>query len=101
MAALAPARNVEIWKFIEASGMAIHESARMICVRQRVVPRSRTHTGSLWEASTEIDGKLYSAASRHGAPHALARALVAAGIPDQPVEVRSEVCVSDNGAEIR
>jgi hypothetical protein len=73
----------------------------MIRMRQRIVPRSRTHTGSLWEASTEIDGKPYSAASRHGAPQALARALLAAGIPDQPVEVRSEVCVFDNGAEIR
>jgi hypothetical protein len=73
----------------------------MIHIRQRLVPSSRTHTGSLWEASTEIDGKSYSAVSRHGGPQALARALVAAGIPDQPVEVRSEVCVFDNGAEIR
>ena len=73
----------------------------MIEIRQRIVPRSRTHTGSLWEASTEIDGMSYSAASRHGAPQALARVLVAAGIPDQPVKVRSEVCIFDNGAEIR
>jgi hypothetical protein len=73
----------------------------MIKIRQRPIPRSRTQTGSRWEASTEVDGKLYSAVSRHGAPQALARALVAAGIPDQPVEVRSEVCISDNGAEIR
>jgi hypothetical protein len=73
----------------------------MIEIRQRLVPRSRTHTGSLWEASTEIGGKPDSATSRHGAPQALARALVAAGIPDQPVEVRSEVCVFDDSAEIR
>jgi hypothetical protein len=73
----------------------------MIEIRQRIVPRSRTHTGSLWEAVTEIDGQPYSATSRHGAPQALARVLVAAGIADQPVEVRSEVCVFDNGAEIR
>jgi ferredoxin len=73
----------------------------VIQIRQHVVPQSRTSTGSLWEASAEIGGKTYSAASRHGAPQALARALVAAGIPDQPVIVCSEVCVFDNGAEIR
>ena len=59
----------------------------MIHLRQRIVPRSRTHTGALWEAATEFDGNVYSAASRHGAPQALARVLVAAGVPDQPVEV--------------
>jgi hypothetical protein len=73
----------------------------MIHIRQCPVPRSRTPTGLAWGAVTEIDGKSYSAVSRHGAPQSLARALVAAGIPDQPVEVRSEVCVFDNGAEIR
>jgi hypothetical protein len=73
----------------------------MISIRQRIVPRSRTQTGSLWEATTEVDGRPYSAAGRHGAPQALARVLVAAGIADQPVEVRSEVSIFDNGAEIR
>ena len=73
----------------------------MIHIRQRIVPGSRTRTGSLWEASTEIGGESYSTTSRHGAPQALARMLPAAGIADQPVEVRSEVCVFDNGAEIR
>jgi hypothetical protein len=73
----------------------------MILIHQRIVPRSRTGTGSLWEASTEIGGKTYSAASRHGAPQALARVLLAAGIPDQPVEVRSEICVFDDGKTIR
>jgi hypothetical protein len=73
----------------------------MIEIRQRPIPGSRSGTGSLWEASAEIDGKSYSAVNRHGAPQSLARALVAAGIPDQPVEVRSEVCISDSGAEIR
>ena len=73
----------------------------MIRIRQRIVPRSRTHTGSLWEATAEADGNTYSAASRHGAPQALARELVAAGLADRPVEVRSEVCTFDNGTEIR
>ena len=71
----------------------------MIQIGQRPVPRSRTQTGSPWEASTEIDGKTCSATSRHGGPQALARVLIAAGNADQPVEVRSEVCVFDNGAE--
>jgi hypothetical protein len=73
----------------------------MIKIRQRPIPRSRTQTGSLWEATAEIDGKSYFAVSRHGAPQALARVLVAAGIADQPVEVRSEVCVIDAGKEMR
>ena len=73
----------------------------MIHIRQSIVPGSRTHTGALWEASTEIDGKSYSATSQHGAPHALARMLAAAGIADRSVEVRAELCVFDNGAEIR
>jgi hypothetical protein len=73
----------------------------MIFIHQRIVPRSRTGTGSPWEASTEIGSKTYSAASRHGAPQALARVSVAAGIPDQPVEVRSEICIFDDGKTIR
>jgi hypothetical protein len=73
----------------------------MIFIHQRIVPRSRTGTGSLWEASTEIGSKTYSAVSRHGAPQALARVLLAAGILDQPVEVRSEICVFDDGKTIR
>ena len=64
------------------------EAKAVIQIRQRLVPRSRTSTGSLWQAETEIDGKTYSATSRHGAPQALARVLIDAGIPDQPVEVR-------------
>src|SRR5215472_17491606 len=79
--------------------MVSHDA--MFHVWQRIVPGSRTHTGSLWEASTEIDGKSYSATSRHGAPQALARMLAAAMIADQPAEVRSQMCVFDNGAEIR
>jgi hypothetical protein len=73
----------------------------MIFIHHRIVPHSRTGTGSLWEASTEIGSKSYSAVSRHVAPQTLARVLVAAGIPDQPVEVRSEICVFDDGKTIR
>jgi hypothetical protein len=73
----------------------------VIQIRQHLVPHSRTQTGSLWEAFTEIGGKTYTATSRHGAPQALARKLLIAGIPGhQPVEVFSQVCTYDNGTEI-
>jgi hypothetical protein len=39
----------------------------------------------LYEAETVIGGQRYSARSRRGAPFALARMLIAAGIPDQLV----------------
>ena len=42
----------------------------------------------VYEAECEVDGRRYSARSRHGAPCELARVLVSAGVPDQPVEVR-------------
>ena len=35
-----------------------------------------------------VDGRRYSAKSRHGAANELARVLVSAGVPDQPVEIR-------------
>jgi hypothetical protein len=41
-----------------------------------------------YEAECEVDGRRYSARSRHGAPNELARVLVSTGVPDQPVEVR-------------
>jgi hypothetical protein len=55
----------------------------MLTMTQTMVPGSRTKRGLLWHA--EAAG--HSADSRSGAPHALARALVAAGVADQPVEV--------------
>ena len=41
-----------------------------------------------YEAECEVDGRRYAARSRHGAANELARVLVSAGVPDQPVEVR-------------
>ena len=40
-----------------------------------------------YEAEVVIDGQRYSARSRRGAPFALARVLLAAGLSDQPVQV--------------
>jgi hypothetical protein len=44
----------------------------------------------LYEVETTIDGQRYSVRSRRGAPFALARMLMAAGIADQPASVTHE-----------
>jgi hypothetical protein len=59
----------------------------MIRCKTSVVPNSRAATGSAWLATTEINGRMFDAVSRHGAPNALARVLLAAGVPDHDVEV--------------
>ena len=46
--------------------------------------------GCTWVIECNIDGVNYSARSRSGAPYALARVLVEAGIPDQPLCVVSK-----------
>jgi hypothetical protein len=57
-------------------------------MRQWPLERTRTPEKScVFEAECEIDGRRYSARSRHGAPNELARLLVSVGIADQPVEV--------------
>jgi hypothetical protein len=56
---------------------------------QRPLEDTRTPGRScVYQAECEVDGRSYSARSRHGAPNELARVLVAAGVSDQPVEVR-------------
>jgi hypothetical protein len=62
----------------------------MITITCRPVEGSRSKAGISYLATTTIAGKSYSASSRHGAPFALARELVAQGIPDDEVIVRSE-----------
>jgi hypothetical protein len=63
----------------EAARPALH-------VRQDMIPNSRSkERGSSWRAESTIDGVVYEAPSRSGAAYALARVLVAAGIPDGPV----------------
>lgn len=46
--------------------------------------------GSLWAASCEWNGHTFEAPSRSGASHALCRLLVAAGCPDQALQVFDE-----------
>jgi hypothetical protein len=56
---------------------------------QRPLEHTQTPQRScVYEAECEVDGRLYSARSRHGAASELARMLVPAGVADQPVEVR-------------
>jgi hypothetical protein len=40
-----------------------------------------------WVAEAMVDGRMYTARSRHGAPNELARQLVAAGIADRPMVI--------------
>lgn len=54
--------------------------------RDEDAPRSPTK-GSAWIAESTIDGQVYAARSRNGASYELARQLVAAGVPDQPVRL--------------
>jgi hypothetical protein len=53
-------------------------------------PDQATRTPSsacAWVAEVMVDGRTYTARSRHGAPNELARHLVAAGIADRPMVI--------------
>lgn len=62
----------------------------MIEARQRPDEQHRTNRGCPWVATCESAGTSYTARSRSGAPYALARILVAAGIPDQSMALVSQ-----------
>ena len=67
------------------------EQREMITISQQIEPGTRSREkGPFWLASTMIDGQVYTARSRNGAPNALARKLVEAGIADQPYQIMSE-----------
>ena len=75
--------------------MAFAPTGRMtapaIIVRVRPLEDTRTPNSScVWLAECEVGGRRFEAQSRHGAANALARELVAAGIPDRPLEVYFE-----------
>jgi hypothetical protein len=60
----------------------------MIRVYQHPEENTRSaNNGCSWVAEAIVNGISYSARSRHGAPHELARVLVAAGLPDAPMRV--------------
>jgi hypothetical protein len=61
----------------------------LIVMLQRPLEDTRTPERlCVYEAECEVDGRRYSTRSRHAAANELARALVSAGVPDQPVEIR-------------
>jgi len=63
-------------------------AAEVIKVLTYPLEETRTPNGVChWVAETTLqDGRFFFVRSRHGAPNKLARQLVAAGIPDQPME---------------
>jgi hypothetical protein len=65
-------------------------AAAQVIIQAILYPEERTHTPSkscFYTATCEIGDATYTARSRDGAIHELARVLVAAGIPDAPLEV--------------
>ena len=67
----------------------------VIKVHCRALPDTRTaNSAAAWLAECEVDGRPFEARSRRGAPNALARELVAAGVPDviAPETQRRAVC---------
>lgn len=53
-------------------------------------PEDHTRTpekSCIWVAEASVDGVPYTARSRYGAVHELSRVLVAAGLPDRPLQV--------------
>jgi hypothetical protein len=63
----------------------IMESIRM---HQRPEEATRSaNNGCCWIAEAIVNRMSYTARSRHGAPHEMARVLLAAGIPDAPMQV--------------
>ncbi len=50
----------------------------------------RTDRGGLWKAECTVGGQHYEATSRHSAPHELARKLLAAGVPDEPMTIETD-----------
>jgi hypothetical protein len=62
----------------------------VIQAKQRPDGQHRTNRGCPWIAECTVDGVGYAASSRSGASYALARVLVAAGVPDQPMHLTSQ-----------
>jgi hypothetical protein len=67
----------------------VHED-RMAPISVACWPDERTRTPNsacAWVAEATVDGRTYTARSRHGATNELARQLVAAGIIDRPMMI--------------
>jgi hypothetical protein len=68
---------------------ATDDRAMPIAVTCRPEEATRTPSSAcVWVAEATVDGRTYTARSRHGAPNEAARRLVAAGIGDRPMAIR-------------
>ena len=75
----------------ELGDPGISSAVMPITMHQSPAEPTRTpENNCTYAAEAIIDGQRYCARSRRGAPFALARVLVAAGMPDQPVQVMHE-----------
>ena len=77
-------------------GRGLRQVAGMIQTQQ-VLDRTKPYgsRGIAWVAECVVDGKPYTVRSRSGAPYALARALIADGVPDQAMVVTSDGLVGE------
>ena len=79
-------RYWDLWSSSDGGGRA--DDADRGCVLGRTRRRGRRISACVWIAEATVDGVAYTARSRHGAPNALARRLVAAGLADRPMVIR-------------
>src|ERR1700730_17750574 len=64
---------------------------RVIPIAVTTWPDEATRTSNsacVWIAEATVEGRTYTARSRHGPANELARQLVAAGLPDRPMVIR-------------
>jgi hypothetical protein len=60
-----------------------------IAVMTWPIEATRTpNSACVWIAEVTVEGRTYTARSRHGAANELARQLVAAGLADRPMVIR-------------
>ena len=70
---------------------APHFSGQKTAIEVMVRPDEGTRTPNsacVWIAEATVDGRVYTARSRHGATNELARQLAAAGLADRPMVIR-------------
>jgi hypothetical protein len=91
--ALDPVRAVALaGRLIAAARAPAFFEDRMTPIPVTTWPDESTRTPNsacVWIAEATVDGRLYVARSRHGAPNELARQLVAAGVADRQMVIRS------------
>src|SRR6266404_2045893 len=75
----------------DTSAVAVILDDRMTPITVTTWPDESTRTpnsGCAWIAEATVEGRVYTARSRHGAPNELAPQLVAAGLAERPMVIR-------------